>query len=484
MAIPNGELVRGWLMTIDRPALSPRFLISSTFLLTCLSIAAFKLPFHSELSWQIVPSGSDGLVEILSQAVVMMLLVILERISRCSARQVAAVLIAGIIVQTTGSALLAFPMESSPLQASIAFGLRGAGSAPFLLAIGWVLGSMKPSCSALCIVGGQLLAYLVPQLVGNIPAAVTPFLLCLLPLVDAACLCFVIRKVKPDVDAREDDGPVQSRGSAMECVCLLVICATSKVALVLFTPIPHGEATSLRILISTIIYLGIFLAYFVWICVLKHRDPDRLWPFLMLIVFAGLFACSSLSALAPDFAHTFLRATQNTIMLFSWVFLASVIYRRRLPAVPIFCLGQLAISQVPYLITSFITLNGLRVGSANQDVLTVVTTSILALAVIGGTFAVVMGSNPQKATGSQSLSPQESLKASVDALAQAYALSDRESEVALLVAKGYTLTAVGESLCISLNTVRVHSRNLYKKLGIHNKNELLRLLDQQGERQG
>lgn len=51
--------------------------------------------------------------------------------------------------------------------------------------------------------------------------------------------------------------------------------------------------------------------------------------------------------------------------------------------------------------------------------------------------------------------------------------------MALLVAKGYTLTAVGESLYISLNTVRVHSRNLYKKLGIHKKSELLKLLDEQ-----
>ncbi|WP_251230264.1 helix-turn-helix domain-containing protein [Adlercreutzia aquisgranensis] len=471
-------------MTTNRPALSPRFLVSETFLLTCFAIAAFKLPFHSELSWQIVPSGSDGLVEILSQAFVMMLLVILERLSQGSTRQVVAVLAIGVVAQATGSALLAFPLESSPLQASIAFGLRGAGSAPFLLAIGWVLGSMKPSCSALCIVGGQLLAYLVPQIGNGLPSAVTPFLLCLLPVIDAACLFFVIRKLRSSTDAREDDGPAQSRGSIIECVCLLVICATSKVALALFTPIPHSEATSLRLLISIVIYLGIFLAYFTWICVLKHRDPDRLWPFLMLIVFAGLFACSSLSALAPDFASTFLRATQNTIMLFSWVFLASAIYQRRLPAIPVFCLGQLAISQIPYLITSFITVNGLRVGFENQEVLTVITTSILALAVIGGTFAVVMRSNAPKTAGDQTLSPDETLKASVDALAQTYSLSERESEVALLVAKGYTLTAVGEILFISLNTVRVHSRNLYKKLGIHNKNELLRLLDQQGERQG
>lgn len=466
-------------MTTDRPAVGPRFLVSGMFLLTCISIAAFKLPFHSELSWQVAPSSSNGLAEILAQAFVMMLLVIIERLSRLSARQVAIVLGAGVVVQTAGSALLAFPVDADASLISVAFGLRGAGSAPFLLAIGWVLGSMRPACSALCIAGGQLLANVVPLLSNVLPGAAAPFFLCLLPLVDALCLCFAIRQVNSDAGGSEGHEPEQSGSNMVECFCLLAICATTKIALALFTPIPRGEASDLRSAISLVIYLGIFLAYIGWICILRHRDPDRLWPFLMLIIFAGLFACSSLSTLAPDFAHTFLSATQNTIMLFSWVFLASLIYRRRLPAIPVFCLGQLAISQIPYLVVSFITINGLRVGSANQDILTVVTTSILALAVIGGTFALVMQSSAQKHGGKQPLSPEESLRASIDSLARTYSLSDRERDVALLVAKGYTLTAVGEDLRISLNTVRVHSRNLYKKLGIHKKSELLRLLDQQ-----
>lgn len=132
-------------MTTDRPAVGPRFLVSGMFLLTCISIAAFKLPFHSELSWQVAPSSSNGLAEILAQAFVMMLLVIIERLSRLSARQVAIVLGAGVVVQTAGSALLAFPVDADASLISVAFGLRGAGSAPFLLAIGWVLGSMRPS---------------------------------------------------------------------------------------------------------------------------------------------------------------------------------------------------------------------------------------------------------------------------------------------------------------------------------------------------
>lgn len=466
-------------MTKNQPVISPRFLTSGIFLLTCVSIAAFKLPFHAELSWQVIPGESNGLIEIMAQAFAMMLLVILERMSQTSERQIAAVLVIGAVVQTTGSALLALPLGGNEALSSLAFGLRGAGSSPFLLAIGWVLCSMRPACSALCIAGGQLLASIIPMLSGVVPAVLAPVFLCLLPVIDGVCLFFVIRKMNPDAEAHKSDEIDASRGNMVECVCLLAICATTKIALTLFTPIPRGETSDLRTIISLVIYMGIFLAYIGWIYLLKHRDPDRLWPFLMLIIFAGLFACSSLSMLAPDFAHTFLSATQKTVMFFSWVFIASIVYRRHLPAIPVFCLGQLLISQIPYLITSFITANGLRVSSGDQDILTVVTTSILALAVIGGTFAVVMRSNPQKAIGGQALSPEESLRASVNALAQSYSLSERESEVALLVAKGYTLSAVGETLCISLNTVRVHSRNLYKKLGIHKKSELLKLLDQQ-----
>lgn len=41
---------------------------------------------------------------------------------------------------------------------------------------------------------------------------------------------------------------------------------------------------------------------------------------------------------------------------------------------------------------------------------------------------------------------------------------------------GQSVDAIGERLCISVNTVRTHNKNLYKKLGVHAKSDLLTLV--------
>lgn len=65
----------------------------------------------------------------------------------------------------------------------------------------------------------------------------------------------------------------------------------------------------------------------------------------------------------------------------------------------------------------------------------------------------------------------------VDALAERHGLSNRESEVFRCLAMGFTASMVSEKLCISWNTVRGHSRNVYAKLGVHSRQELMELVD-------
>ena len=55
-------------------------------------------------------------------------------------------------------------------------------------------------------------------------------------------------------------------------------------------------------------------------------------------------------------------------------------------------------------------------------------------------------------------------------------LSNRETEVARLILKGWTYKAVGEHLFISEKTVDSHVQNIYAKTGARNKLSLLNLL--------
>ncbi|AAV95786.1 LuxR C-terminal-related transcriptional regulator [Ruegeria pomeroyi] len=57
-------------------------------------------------------------------------------------------------------------------------------------------------------------------------------------------------------------------------------------------------------------------------------------------------------------------------------------------------------------------------------------------------------------------------------------ISDREAEVATLIVQGHSSRAIGYKLGISSNTVKVHRRNLYKKLNISSQSELFGLLTQ------
>ena len=57
-------------------------------------------------------------------------------------------------------------------------------------------------------------------------------------------------------------------------------------------------------------------------------------------------------------------------------------------------------------------------------------------------------------------------------------LSPREIEVAELLMKGHTVSAIAGKLFISENTTRGHAKSIYKKLDIHSRQELVDLDDQ------
>lgn len=67
---------------------------------------------------------------------------------------------------------------------------------------------------------------------------------------------------------------------------------------------------------------------------------------------------------------------------------------------------------------------------------------------------------------------------SCDMVSRRYHLSPRESEVLELAGRGYSASAISTSLYISENTAKVHMRNLYQKLEIHSKQELIRVIEE------
>jgi DNA-binding CsgD family transcriptional regulator len=72
--------------------------------------------------------------------------------------------------------------------------------------------------------------------------------------------------------------------------------------------------------------------------------------------------------------------------------------------------------------------------------------------------------------------PADSLQARCNQLAAQNNFTPREAEVFLLLAQGYTLPAISAKLYVSENTAKSHAKNIYQKLNVHSRTELLNLV--------
>ncbi len=63
------------------------------------------------------------------------------------------------------------------------------------------------------------------------------------------------------------------------------------------------------------------------------------------------------------------------------------------------------------------------------------------------------------------------------ALGAAHSLTERECDIAYYLSLGFSVKRIADILCISANTVSTHSARLYRKMGIHARQELIDLVD-------
>ena len=67
----------------------------------------------------------------------------------------------------------------------------------------------------------------------------------------------------------------------------------------------------------------------------------------------------------------------------------------------------------------------------------------------------------------------------MERIAAQYGLTERERETASYIAKGYTTRRVAEELVVATSTVQSHSKSIYRKMGIHRKDELIQIVNEE-----
>lgn len=230
----------------------------------------------------------------------------------------------------------------------------------------------------------------------------------------------------------------------------------------------------LTILIQ-VIDMGFAVIVFWWVAVRKGQ-VDYVW--LWKVSFVCLCAAIVFMAFAGPIQAVQVFSTSAFVMAQMLVDLAcgNIARHGQLPAFYVFGAGGLAYNVTDWFARAFVGSFGIV--SFSYEVLVL----LLFCAVIALAFFL-----PSRTMGSQYLlsdlngrapcpDERDCIEQRCKKLALKYGLSNRELEIVGFLCQGRSKPYIAEALYLSENTVGTYTRRLYKKLGVHGKQELLDLV--------
>lgn len=255
-------------------------------------------------------------------------------------------------------------------------------------------------------------------------------------------------------------------------LCVFAFCLVRQVASLTTT---SNEFALAGRLVGHFVEVGFALAALAWVFHLNRAlDFPQLWRFVFLFLASTIAAdCLLGPSLLPRLCDG---VAVSLIVMLLWLVLADIAHHSDHHPYLIFGLGWGLYVGANYL---GLVLVCLVAGGATM-------TAELGVALLWATGVVMAFCLETRDPDVQRLfadlrtkvDPEEfaSIDERCEQLGQQYGLTGREIDVLKLLAKGRSKIYIAETLYISENTVRGHSRRLYTKLGVHTRDELQAML--------
>lgn len=213
---------------------------------------------------------------------------------------------------------------------------------------------------------------------------------------------------------------------------------------------------------------------------LKARAILIVWAVLTLyfVMYLVVFWLSS-SSVDFDF-HLTCTLRRLVVMTFyaAIVFLA-LAYRIRMAIALVFCflmpflVARIVMRTLYYSINMGVIADSLELRLALLLVLGIA----FVLLISAGLFAGYV-SEQRKFADKKAESSSADRQAAVEQLSKRYRLSSRECETLYYLSLGYSVNRIAETLFIASNTVASHSRSIYKKMDLHNKQDVIDIVNE------
>lgn len=230
---------------------------------------------------------------------------------------------------------------------------------------------------------------------------------------------------------------------------------------------------------TVLITIGVLGCFFIWGAIFQGEYASLGAAYkIMLPLLACALLMMALFGQEYVVAMAVLATVSNIVIeVLSWILLADVARTTRTPVLVVFALGRGAVQA------------GMMCG---QIIGWVLVDQVVPFAIVG-VFALmlVMGfmfDNQNTllvfevpSVAEQALVEEKSglaLTDRIEQVAQEQGLTQRETEILMLWATGHGSKYIQETLVISASTVKTHVRHIYDKCGVHNRADLIDLLEQ------
>lgn len=217
------------------------------------------------------------------------------------------------------------------------------------------------------------------------------------------------------------------------------------------------------------------------------------------IVFASLFFCGTIMLLVMEDSRpggSVVVVARSMLGVSYWILLCTLSDRDGVAPVPLFLACEALIETVSWLL-SYVAVP-LVAGSASlSDIASPQTFTAVTACGLAAAVAIICGIvfiTPNRSNGLLTDNVEDACKisselpgitaqcgtetdGSIDLLVEQHGLTPREALVAVRYAHGYSLKKVSDELDITNGSAQSYMRSVYRKLGIHTKDELITIVD-------
>lgn len=223
------------------------------------------------------------------------------------------------------------------------------------------------------------------------------------------------------------------------------------------------------------------------VCIAYRADTGRpllfwLWTLVALVFFCGLFLIGALYPAMPELASGVAISGRTFVSFFLWVALIPAVREKRLSLVSVVGSLFVLVECVSGFCSYFVAPEIAR--TIDLPIATYLPAFALLIAfILVASTIVFLALLANRKLAELPTANRLSREAACTALAEEHGLTAREAEVMLEFSQGNSLKKVAETMYISTSTAQTHVKSLYRKMGIHSKQELIDLVGEcMGER--